>query len=107
MDAWLQEFSNWRTEEEEFQEFAQPLCKEFRHWQTAEEEFESYAESFLAQQFPHLPIGVVKAVRVMVWEYHKKKKYLPFGMVNGSSVTFYSSAAWEYYISQNRFCSRQ
>ena len=107
MDAWLQEFSNWTTEEEEFQDFAQSLCTEFRNWQTAtEEEFETYVEFFLAQHFPNLPFDVVRTNRVMVWKYQKKKKYLPFGLVNGPSVTFHSEGAWNYYIRQNRFCDR-
>ena len=102
MDSWLLEFSNWRTEEEEWQEFAQTLCGEFRNWLTAEEEFENYAECFLQQHFPNLPFDVVRTIRVMVWKYQAKKNYMPFGVVNGPSVTFYSSGAWKHYMRQNR-----
>ena len=99
MDSWLLEFSNWRTEEEEWQEFSQTLC-------AAEEEFENYAECFLQQYFPNLPFDVVRTIRVMVWKYQAKKNYMPFGVVNGLSVTFYSSGAWKHYMRQNRPCTR-
>lgn len=107
MDEWLQEFRNWTTEEEEFQDFAQYLCGEFINWKTAEEEFEEFAGSFLAQRFQGLPLDIVRRIRCMVWEYQKKKKYLPFGLVNGPAVTCHSLQAWNHYIRQYRTECRQ
>ena len=106
MDEWAQEFRYWTTKEEEFQEFAQQLCREFRNWKTAEEECEEFAESFLTQRLPELPSDILRTIRSMVGEYQKKKQYLPFGIVNGPKASSHSLGAWGYHIRQNSTCGR-
>ena len=67
MDIWLAEFSNWRTEAEETQEFASILCGEFIHWTTDKEEEEIYNQRFLTNHFDQLPSDIIRFIRQIVW----------------------------------------
>ena len=47
MEEWRLEFRFWRTEQEEYEEFAQALCLEFQNWRTHQEEQQEYGNQFL------------------------------------------------------------
>ena len=66
MEAWLGEFSNWRTEEEENQEFAFVLCEEFQNWKTTHEEEAINNQAFLTSYFEQLPLDVLRSIRQLV-----------------------------------------
>lgn len=46
MEEWRLEFRFWRTEQEEYEEFAQTLCSEFQNWRTPAEEVIEYRDQF-------------------------------------------------------------
>ncbi|MCO5595853.1 hypothetical protein L7F22_049904 [Adiantum nelumboides] len=103
MARWWSEYQNWRTEEEEYEEFAQTLCSEFLDWQTPQqEEYEQFAQilcsefvnwqtpqeeilaydnQFLALYFEELPIDLIKDIKTKVWKSIRQRwgrRLLPF-----------------------------
>ena len=99
MEAWLGEYSNWRTEEEENQEFASVLCGEFQNWITAQEEEESYNQGFLTKHFDQLPTDVIRIVRQIVWrkQIQKQQTVLPFGFSEAPALSKAFLKNWYYY----------
>lgn len=67
LSSWLGEFKYWRTEKEEYQEFAQTLLEEFQNWKTAEEENQEYARLFLTDYFDRLPQDIIQIIQRQVW----------------------------------------
>ncbi|MCO5615024.1 hypothetical protein L7F22_069312 [Adiantum nelumboides] len=103
MARWWSEYQNWRTKEEEYEEFAQTLCSEFLDWQTPQqEEYEQFAQilcsefvnwqtpqeeilaydnQFLALYFEELPIDLIKDIKTKVWKSIRQqwgRRLLPF-----------------------------
>ena len=68
MEQWRSEFQSWRTEEEEYEEFAQALCLEFQNWRTPQEEIQEYGNHFLLLHFERLPIDVIRTIKRKVWK---------------------------------------
>ena len=82
MEQWRAEFQFWRTEQEEYKEFAQALCLEFQNWRTHQEELQEYGNQFLQLYFQNLPIDVIRAIKRKVWKSIGQgwcRRLLPFG----------------------------
>lgn len=82
MEQWRSEFQFWRTEQEEYEEFAQTLCSEFQNWQTPEEDILEYGNQFLMLHFAELPLDVIKVIKTKVWKslrHRRCSRPLPFG----------------------------
>ena len=82
MEEWWLEFRFWRTEQEEYEEFAQTLCSEFQNWRTPAEEVIEYRDQFLSTYFTELPVDVIKLIRTKFVKSISKnwcRRLLPFG----------------------------
>ena len=99
MEAWLGEFSNWRTAEEENQEFAFVLCEEFQNWRTTHEEEAIYNQAFLTSYFEHLPLDVLRRIRQLVWkkQIQKQQTLVPFGFTQAPALSKRFLQNWYYY----------